>query len=124
MSFYDEYEGLRKAQDYGFKTPAEPDYLDSLLSPTSGRSGIRGVKENFYGVQKAPPFDMPEEIPEHHQSLYSPRSDRSGLRGLKPSFYGADIEVEISPKRVYYKGDTMSAIALAIVSAALINSMR
>jgi hypothetical protein len=124
MNFDDEYGALRKAQDYGFKTPAEPDHLDSLVSPASGRSGIRGVKENFYGMTKAPPFGMPHEIPPHEQSLYSPKSDRSGLRGLKPSFYGADIELEVSAKRVYYKGDTMSAIALAIVSAALIHSMR
>jgi hypothetical protein len=101
---------------------------------------------SYFGkLNKAPPYGYPVELDEMDSSLMSPKSSSSGLRGLRPSFYGqhpevlpedvedfqvwdkekyaGDIEVEICPDRIYYKGDTMSAIALSVVAAALIKYM-
>ena len=123
MSFDDDYGALKKTPPYAMVSSADKRYAH-LRSPASDRTGLRGMKDSFYGMRKAPPFGMPHALSAQERVLYSARSDRSGLRGMKASYYGGDIEVEVSPQRIYYKGDTMSALALSVVTAALIKYMR
>ncbi len=91
-----------------------------MVSPKSGTTGLRGLRESFYGLRKSPDYAYLDEVDEADLALMAPKSSPSGLRGLRPDFYGGQIEVEVCPDRIYYKGDTLSAIALSVVAAALI----
>jgi len=87
--------------------------------------GCDDGNDEFGYLYRSRPYGLVPNMDSTDQRIMEPRSGGTGYRGSKPAFgdegYGEDsIEVGAGPGGIWYKGDNVTALALAGLGVAAI----